>query len=91
MDEKGGGVVPIRPGIRPDIDAAREMADWAAEQISRYAKETGEPVSIAIVINSPRGAKANSWSPKAGQPNVPSRQEACSFAGMLLLRRAMED
>jgi hypothetical protein len=83
--------VPIRPGIEPSLDVAREMRDYAWAQIENYIKEHGEPpASIAVALIGPDRAdafsQANTWTPT--NENT-SRLHACSIAATLFLNRAL--
>jgi hypothetical protein len=83
----------IRPGVEPEIDAAREMRDWAWAQIEHHSAGAGVPAaSIAIVLlgrdrHGRHHATVNSWSPLAEDT---SRLQVCAAAAALLQQRALE-
>lgn len=83
--------VPIRPGVEPDLDVARELRDYAWGKVDDYVAQHGEPHSIAFVligrdaVGTP--SIAYSWSPRDEGSTL---LHSCSVAAALLTRRALE-
>lgn len=84
-------VTPIRDGVEPAVDVAREMRDFTWAKIDEYCQNAGRPPhSIAFVLlGSPIDGEglsiAHSWSP--ADENT-SRMHACATAALLLNLRA---
>ena len=82
----GDAVRPIRAGIEPEFDGEREAISYVVEHVRRFARDCGEPTSIAFVVTSKDRAFAQSWT----MTGAASRGEACGYAAALLLKRAVE-
>lgn len=85
-----GGPIPIRAGIEPQFDAAREMLDYCRAQITDFTKEVGSPPTcIALVLaadhDGERHTAGYSWDSSEQRTNM----EICSTASTILLKRAM--
>lgn len=84
-------VEPIRAGITPELDVAREMVQFVSEKLDIYIDEYGEPpMSIAVVFVGPdRGDAATdawSWSPIDESKSI---LHTCSVAAAVLWKRAL--
>lgn len=81
--------VPIRPGIVPEFDGEREMAEYLAMMVRDYAQRAGRaPEAVAVVFVSDFGDHDYAYSFCPGEQR---RAATCARAAHLLLRRANGD
>jgi len=79
-------IQPIRSDIVPELDVEREMIDFCMAKVREFAKERGEPRSIALVLIGENADHVASWTPKLKT----DRREVRAYAGARLLRDATD-
>lgn len=83
--------VPIREGVRPEMDFGRELLDFCTTKIMSFTDDYGSPpTSIALVLagdkDGARFSDGHSWDASEKRTKL----ETCSAAAAILLKRAME-